>query len=112
MMLSFHKFVAGYSRLWYYLFFTYRYLLKTKGYRDQGIPLYFLDETWVNSGHAKQQEWVDRTGLGRESKVAPVKGSRLIITDIGCETGFLEGGLLTFRSKSTSDYHEEMDDER
>ena len=24
------------------------------------------------------------TGLGRESKVAPGKGSRLIITDIGC----------------------------
>ena len=76
------------------------------------MSIFFLDETWLNSGHARQQEWVDDTGMGRTSKVAPGKGSRLIITDIGSEAGFLEGGLLTFRSKSTVEYHEEMDGER
>ena len=85
---------------------------KIRSARQNGRKIYFTDETWLNSGHAHKKEWVDRDGLGSESKVAPGKGSRLIITDIGSETGFLEGGFLAFRSNSTADYHEDMDGER
>ena len=50
--------------------------------RQNGRKIYFTDETWLNSGHAHKKEWVDRDGLGRESKVAPGKGSRLIIRSL------------------------------
>ena len=80
--------------------------------KRRGTKLYYTDETWLNSGHAFSREWVDAEGLGRQSKVAPGKGSRLIITDIGSETGFLEGGFLAFRSNTTGDYHEEMNGDR
>lgn len=36
------------------------------------------------------------------------KGKRLIITHIGNENGFVEGGLLVFESKKTGDYHNDM----
>lgn len=36
------------------------------------------------------------------------KGKRLIITHIGSENGFVEGGLLVFESKKDGDYHKDM----
>ena len=36
------------------------------------------------------------------------KGKRLIITHIGSEDGFVEGGLNMFESKKQGDYHKEM----
>ena len=67
----------------------------------RGQKIYYLDDTWLNSGHVNimhMREWVDGEGAGRESLVAPVKGSRLIITDIGSETGVLEGDSLLSRA--------------
>ena len=40
------------------------------------------------------------------------KGSRLIILDAVTGDGFVPNALLTFQSKSTKDYHEEMDGPR
>ena len=39
------------------------------------------------------------------------KGKRLIVTHIGSETGFVDGGLLIFESKKTGEYHEDMNGE-
>lgn len=39
------------------------------------------------------------------------KGKRLIITHIGSEDGFVEGGLHVFESKKQGDYHKEMNAE-
>lgn len=36
------------------------------------------------------------------------KGRRLIITHIGSDTGFLDGGLNVFESRKTGDYHEDI----
>ena len=45
-------------------------------------------------------------------KVPPSKGSCLIVVHAGSECGFINNGLLVFQSKSTKDYHEEMDSDR
>lgn len=39
------------------------------------------------------------------------KGRRLIITHIGSNSGFLDGGLNVFKSRKTGDYHEDMNAE-
>lgn len=39
------------------------------------------------------------------------KGKRLIITHIGSEDGFVEGGLHVFESKKQGDYHQDMNAE-
>ena len=78
-----------------------------------------MEETWVNAGHTKSKVWQDksietvreahREGLSTGLKNPSGKGKRLIVTHIGSDTGFVDGGLLVFESKKTGDYHEEMD---
>ncbi|RVE47858.1 hypothetical protein evm_007489 [Chilo suppressalis] len=57
----------------------------------------FLDETWL-----------------KFQPLLPIgKGGRLIICHAGsASAGFVENSLLAFQSKSTKEYHEEMDAER
>jgi transposase len=95
------------------------YLRTIKKYREEGKTIFYLDETWLNEGHTVPYLWVDTnvkssrqafiegvsTGI---NNIPVVKGRRLIITHIGNEYGFVNGGLLSFASKSTKDYHEEM----
>ena len=98
-----------------------RYLRSVRQYRAEGKKFYYLDETWVNAGHTTSKVWKDttveskeqafRTGLSRGLKTPTGKGKRLIITHIGSDTGFVDGGLLMFESKKTSDYHEDMNGE-
>ncbi|CAK1594607.1 unnamed protein product [Parnassius mnemosyne] len=69
----------------------------------------FVDETWLNANHTVSRSWTDETKAST-SKVPIGKGSRLIICHAGSAgSGFFENGVLAFASKSTSDYHEEMD---
>ena len=94
------------------------YLRSVRKYRSEGRQIYYLDETWLNEGHAVTKAWVDNTvtscrqafieGLSTGYKPPPGKGRRLIITHIGSENGFVAGGLLEFQSKKTGDYHEDM----
>lgn len=87
--------------------------------RQEGRKIYFTDETWLNAGHTKNKLWKDITvksrkeaflsGLSTGNKAPSGKGSRLIITHIGSETGFVDGGLWMFESKKGGDYHEAMD---
>ncbi|XP_072380521.1 uncharacterized protein [Diabrotica undecimpunctata] len=94
------------------------FLKSIKKFREENRKIYYLDETWVNAGHTKSHVWVDETvkssrqaflsGLSASLKNPSGKGKRVILTHIGSETGFVEGGLWTFESKKSGDYHEEM----
>lgn len=95
-----------------------QYLRDIKELRRQNKEIFYLDETWINEGHAPQKIWIDKEikssrqafleGLSTGLKIPSGKGRRLIITHIGSSKGFVNGGLLEFESKSTKDYHEEM----
>lgn len=87
-----------------------QYLYKIKDLRMSGKNIIYLDETWVNAHMTRDKMWL----IDTESpvKVPAGKGSRLIIVHAGGECGFINNGLLVFQSKSTKDYHEEMDSDR
>ncbi|XP_060873850.1 uncharacterized protein LOC132947568 [Metopolophium dirhodum] len=83
------------------------------------VPIYYLDETWVNAGETTKKTWVDKTvnsprdaflkGLTTGQKEPSGKGKRLIVLHIGSSDGFVPGGLLYFESKTNSaGYHNEM----
>jgi len=95
------------------------YLRQIKQYCNEGRPIYYLDETWVNAGDVNSKVWVDKTvvsarmatseGLSTGAVNPSGKGKRLIVSHIGSEDGFVPGGLLCFESKkNTQDYHDEM----
>lgn len=96
-----------------------KYLRSIKQLRTEGRKIYYLDETWVNAGHTVQRILIDETvtnckkaflsGLSTGLKNPTGKGQRLIVLHIGSEDGFVPHGKLVFASKSTKDYHEEMD---
>ncbi|XP_025191797.1 uncharacterized protein LOC112592046 [Melanaphis sacchari] len=95
-----------------------RYLRTIQEYREQGRQIYYLDETWVNTGECPNK--VDSTlqshcdafpeGLSTGApNSSDGKCKRLIVLHIGSEDGFVSGGLLYFESKKNSyDYHDEM----
>lgn len=95
------------------------YLEDIKKYREEGRPIYYMDETWVNAGECTSRTWVEKTivsrtdafhkGLTTSQTNPSEKGKRLIVFQIGNEDGFVPGGLLCFESKkNTKDYREEM----
>ena len=75
----------------------------------------------MNAGHSVSKVWEDLTvcsikqaflkGLSTGLKAPTGKGKRLILVHIGSETGFVEGAQLILISKSSADYHEEMNGE-
>ncbi|XP_068912366.1 uncharacterized protein [Tenebrio molitor] len=95
-----------------------RYLREIKKIRQEGRPIFYLDETWLNAGHTKQKIWYDETiknsreafnqGLSTGLKSPSGKGKRLIILHIGSEDGFVDDGLLLFEGIKQGDYHDEM----
>nr|CAH7766760.1 unnamed protein product [Callosobruchus chinensis] len=102
------------------------YLTKIKNYRSQNRKIYFLDETWINAGHTKAKVSMDQFGISAKREFLEAlsiglkgptitfsksKGKRLIIRHIGCEDGFVDGGLWCMESKKATDYHEEMNGE-
>ncbi|XP_068081862.1 uncharacterized protein [Anabrus simplex] len=68
----------------------------------------WLDETWVNAWECIDKSWTDDSPKSSGNQPTG-KGARLIIAHAGSSSGFVEGGLLMFRSKKTGDYHEGMD---
>ena len=100
------------------IFWRGQYLRDMSRYRSEKRTIFYLDETWVNEGHSVQKIWQDNNiqnsrqvfieGLSTGLKIPAGKGRRLIMTHVGSESGFVNGGLLEFESKSTKDYHEEM----
>lgn len=98
------------------------YLNAIQKYRAEGREIFYLDETWLNEGHTQPKVWQDLNvksqrqafmdGWSIGLKNPTGKGKRLIITHIGGVNGFVEDGLLSFESKKTGDYHEEMNSEK
>ncbi|XP_049771433.1 uncharacterized protein LOC126144186 [Schistocerca cancellata] len=95
-----------------------RYLRTIKRLRDEGRPIYYLDDTWVSAGHTRSYVWVDDiinsskqaflSALSTGSKGPSCKGKCLIIAHIGSKAGFVEVCVWTFESKKSGDYHEKM----
>lgn len=98
------------------------YLRQIKSLRAEGRKIYFMDETWVNAGHTVSKVWKDTSvksakqaflsGLSTGLPSPSGKGKRLIITHIGSDSGFVDGGLDIFESNKNKDYHEDMNSER
>lgn len=99
-----------------------KYLRQIKSFREEGRKIYYTDETWVNAGHTVSKVWKDTSvksskqaflsGLSTGLKSPSGKGKRLIITHIGSDSGFVDGGLDIFESNKNKDYHEDMNSER
>ncbi|XP_026819006.1 uncharacterized protein LOC113557639 [Rhopalosiphum maidis] len=95
------------------------YLSSIRRFREEERPIYYLDETWINTGDCANKVWVDQTvtshrmaflkGLSTGAPNPTGKGKRLIVLHIGSVDSFVRGGLLCFESKkNTSDYHDEV----
>lgn len=85
------------------------YLRRMKRNRTEQRSTIYLDETWLNSHHARELLWVDTTsGMGGWKRPSG-KGERLIILHAGSEEGWVKDADDVFRAKSnTGDYHNEM----
>lgn len=98
-----------------------KYLENIRQHRQMGKKIYYTDETWLNEGHTVSKVWQDLNvkssrqafldGFSTGLKAPSGKGRRLIITHIGSDSGFLDGGLSIFESRKTGDYHEDMNAE-
>ena len=87
-----------------------KYLREIRKMRQDGFDPVFIDETWINSHHTNEKEWMSMDGTQRRN-VPSSKGERIIITHAGSsEVGFIPNADLIFRSKSNDnrDYHSEM----
>lgn len=96
------------------------YLYDIRKYREEGRPIYYLDESWVNVDDcAGPTAWTAGKHDGPDecaaaaSKSATGPRKRLIVLHIGSDKGFLPDGLLCFESKNAgADCRDEMDGER
>ncbi|GBP44049.1 hypothetical protein EVAR_85203_1 [Eumeta japonica] len=87
-----------------------KFLRKAKNISDWN-KVVFLDETWLNANHTVGKSWTDDTAQSC-TKVPEGKGERLIICHAGTASGFVPNCLLAFKSKKTTEYHEEMNYEK
>lgn len=87
-----------------------RYLRKLKENEQQGgqkKPVTYLDETYIHPSHSVGKCWQseEEPGVYRSER----SGQRHIIVHAGGSNGFIDNGLLIFKSKSKSgDYHDDM----
>jgi hypothetical protein len=99
---------------------SHRYLRDIRKFRNEGRPIFFLDETWCNAGSTAPKAWFDtNVKCKRQAFLEGVttglrdpigKGERLI--HVGNENGFLDGADLVFRtSGNRADYHGDMNEE-
>ncbi len=87
----------------------HQYLRKMKKLRESKPPskIIYMDETWLNANHTVGKCWMDADGNG--GIPSPLgKGQRLIIVHAGSSLGFVPNAKLSFVSKKSSDYHDEM----
>ena len=91
------------------------FLRKTKELRNTGRPIIYLDETWLNINYSRNKICLCEKPDGSSGPPLQVplgKGQRFIILHAGSEKGLVNNALLLFKSRSTKDYHEEMDGDR
>ena len=90
-----------------------RYLRKIRSLRQEGYDIVYLDESWINSHHTVEKEWMSKDGDVRRN-IPSSKGQRIVIAHAGSrQVGFVPNAELVFRAKSTDnrDYHSEMNGE-
>ena len=82
-----------------------------KDAQKTGRPAIYLDETWVNVNLMRDKLWIiEDINKGLQTPIG--KRSCIIVIHASRENGFVKDVLLVFQSKSTKDYHEEMDSDR
>jgi len=87
--------------------FRYRFLHQIAKYRQEGRPIIYTDETYINSSHTTLKKWTDQSNLALKTPIG--KGRRLIIVHAGSESGFVPNALLIFKSgQKSGDYHNDM----
>lgn len=72
------------------------FLKKLVQYRSEGRNIVYTDETYIHSSHTHNKGWYDESLKGLQKPIS--KGQRLIIVHAGGETGFVQNGLLIFKS--------------
>lgn len=92
------------------VFWRVRYLRSIRKFREEGRPIFFLDETWADSNLTHRRCWQNEDVRG---VLTSTSGShRFIITHIGSKDGFLPECSLVFKAGQTSgDYHGQMNAE-
>lgn len=90
-----------------------RFIRSIRQYRNEGRPIIYMDETWLNSCHTMQKTWSCKNESFSSSEntlsIPENKGPQLIICHAGDKMGFIENGLLIYKSKQKSrDYQDEM----
>lgn len=81
------------------------YLRDIRDARRAGSDIIYLDETWVNAGHAPKREWQLKDGTSRKRK-GEGKGSRWILCDAGGKLkdgGFVPNATLLFQVQNNTD---------
>lgn len=88
-------------------FLRIEYLQKIRKFRDEGRPIVYTDESYVDSSHSKNMAWSDGSTKGLKKPIS--KGQRIVIVHAGSEEGFVPNALLLFKAGSKSgDYHDNM----
>lgn len=83
------------------------FLRKINKYREEGRPVIYTDESYVDSSHTNPKAWTDGTSKGLKQPIS--KGQRVVIVHAGSEAGFIPNALLTFKAGTKSgDYHDNM----
>ena len=83
------------------------YLRRIKAYREQGLNLVYIDETWIETGYTAKFCWQSKEEPGVYESIS--KGERLVIVHAGGKKGFVPNALEVLNAKSNKgDYHNEM----
>ena len=98
------------------------YLIKKRNFNKNGVPLIYLDESYINKNHSgsdtawyccdwKNDPRLDKT-FGPYINKPSGKGERFIILNAVTQNGWVDGAQLVFQAKlRTGDYHGSMDEE-
>lgn len=83
------------------------FLQRITRYREEGRPIIYTDESYVDSTHVSSKSWGDGSKEGLKKKIS--KGQRIVIVHAGSEAGFITNALLMFKAGTKSgDYHDNM----
>ena len=95
-----------------------KFLVTLAGYRRDGRPIYYLDESYYHQNSTRRRVWCDTTvvsaedaaekGLSTGLKIPSGKGQRCIIIGIGNENGWLKLDIWKRSAKKgplLADYH-------
>ncbi|GBP26283.1 hypothetical protein EVAR_95451_1 [Eumeta japonica] len=92
-------------------FLRIEFLQKIKKFKEEGRPIIYTDESYVDSSHASTKAWSDGSTQGLKKPI--LKGQRLVIVHAGSENGFVPNALLLFKAGTKSgDYHDNMNYEK